>query len=218
MSGLIESLQNRDGAAPSNARVLAMTDTESDDVLSALSSEMGRAALRALYREPRTPSELADSVDTSLQNVHYHVSNLLEAGLVEPVDSVYSEKGNEMTVYGAASDPLVFVSDADAVSKVERSISKSAGSFAGLGLAGLGVVSLLVQWGAETAIDTGSSGIAQPAGTGSQPFFAPGTLQWLVFEVLEPGLVFFVVALAILAIANWWFNAGRVPSSDAPSS
>lgn len=214
MSGLIDSLQSRDGGTRANARVLAMTDTESDDVLAALSSETGRRTLRALYREPQTPSEIADTVDTSLQNIHYHLTNLRDADLVEPVDTVYSEKGNEMTVYGPASDPLVFVSDSENVTRVERSLSQHVGSFVGIGIAILALVSLVVQFSAELFVTAGLSGIAQPAGSGSQPTFAPGTLQWLVFEVLEPGLVFFAIALMLAALANWWLNANRFSSEN----
>lgn len=210
MSGLIDALQNRDGTDAANARVLSMTDTESDDVLAALSSETGRRALRTLYEEPQTPSEVAESVDTSLQNVHYHLTNLSEAGLIEPVDTVYSEKGNEMTVYAPASDPLVFVSDSESVPRVERSLGQYVGGFTGLVLAGLGVLSLGVQWGAEQLLRTGAGGVVQPAGTGSQPVFAPGTLQWLFFEVLEPGIVFFVLALTVFAVANWWLQPSPV--------
>ena len=212
MSGLIDSLQSRDGGARANARVLSMTDTESDDVLAALSSETGRSTLRALYREPRTPSEIADTVDTSLQNVHYHLTNLRDADLVEPVDTVYSEKGNEMTVYGPSSDPLVFVSDDEQVTSVERSISQHVGSFVGVAIAALALVSLVVQYGSEMLVTAGTSGIAQPAGAGTQPVFAPGTLQWLVFEVLEPGLVFFVTVITVAALANWWLRVDRSPS------
>lgn len=208
MSGLIDALQNRDGAPGANARVLAMDDNESDDVLAALSSETGRRTLRALYREPQTPSEIADTVDTSLQNVHYHLTNLLDADLVEPVDSVYSEKGNEMTVYGPASDPLVFVSDAEEVPRVERSIDQHVGGLLGAALAVLALLSLVVQWSAEQILVTGVDGIAQPAGTGPQPVFAPGSLEWLVFEVLEPGIVFFFGVMLLAAVANWWLQSG----------
>lgn len=205
MSGLIDALQDRDGTERTNARVLAMNDTESDDVLAALSSETGRRTLRALYQEPRTPSEIASAVDTSLQNVHYHLTNLSDADLVEQVDTVYSEKGNEMTVYGPASDPLVFVSDADDVPRIERTLGQHVGSFVGVGLAVLGLTSLLVQWGAETFVGGGSSGgIAQSAGTGTQPLFAPGSLEWLVFEVFEPGVVFFVLVLLAVTVWSWW--------------
>jgi len=204
MSGLIDALQNRDGAERANARVLAMNDAESDDVLAALSSETGRRTLRALYQEPRTPSEVASAVDTSLQNVHYHLTNLREADLVEQVDTVYSEKGNEMSVYGPASDPLVFVSDADDVPRIEQTLGQHVGGFVGLGLAALGLASLFVQWGAETLVGAGTGGIARSAGTGTQPLFAPGSLEWLVFEVLEPGVVFFVLVLLAVTVWSWW--------------
>jgi DNA-binding transcriptional ArsR family regulator len=63
--------------------------------------------LAALYEEPTVASALADRVGTSAQNVHYHLTNLRDADLVEVVDTWYSSKGVEMDVYAPAGDPLV---------------------------------------------------------------------------------------------------------------
>jgi hypothetical protein len=136
-------------------------------------------------------------VDTSVQNLHYHLTQLGEADLVEQVDTVYSSRGNEMTVYGPTSDPLVFVGDEQNASAVRGALGDVVG-----GLALLGVASLLVQWGAtRLAGDTGGPlGVVEPASrtpTGG----ADGTLAALVFEVLEPGLVFFVACLVVAALA-----------------
>jgi DNA-binding transcriptional ArsR family regulator len=65
--------------------------------------------LSELYDSPRTKSELADRVETSLQNVTYHVDKLHDAGLVTVIDQWYSEKGNEMDVYAPSNGPLVVV-------------------------------------------------------------------------------------------------------------
>ncbi|ELZ20552.1 ArsR family transcriptional regulator [Halosimplex carlsbadense 2-9-1] len=89
--------------------VVGLDGVESGAVFSVLSSERARSILSELYREPATQSELADRVDTSLQNADYHLDNLVEAGLVTVVDQWYSEKGTEMDVYAPASGPLVVV-------------------------------------------------------------------------------------------------------------
>jgi len=82
-------------------------------VFSVLSSEVARSILGELYRSPTTQSDLADRLDTSIQNVNYHLDNLAEAGLVTVVDEWYSEKGTEMDVYAPAGEPLVLIAGND---------------------------------------------------------------------------------------------------------
>lgn len=77
------------------------------DVLDVLSSETAQAVVATLSDDPTTASDVAEAVDTSLQNVQYHLSHLEEAGLVEPVDTWYSARGKPMTVYGLSSERLV---------------------------------------------------------------------------------------------------------------
>jgi DNA-binding transcriptional ArsR family regulator len=90
-------------------RVVRLDDRDSGDVFSVLSSEVARSILTELYRDPATQSELADRVDTSIQNVKYHLDGLADAGLVEVVDQWYSDKGAEMDVYAPNCGPLVLV-------------------------------------------------------------------------------------------------------------
>ena len=76
--------------------------------------ELDREILSILHEDPATMSEIADRIDTSVQNVSYHVNRLERADLVSPVDTWYSTKGREMDVFGATSQPLVlFTEDAD---------------------------------------------------------------------------------------------------------
>jgi DNA-binding transcriptional ArsR family regulator len=203
MSGLIDRLQDRTAAADERPRVLDVTDAESDEVIDALASDTRRTVFRTLFEEPGTPSEVATRMDTSVQNVHYHLSTLREARLVEGVDTRYSEKGNEMTVYAPASDPIVFVGDAELRPRVERSITEVVG---GLGL--LVVAALLVQWGAKRlAAGVGRTG---PAVGPAARVPLDGDAEGLVSLLLEPGVSMFLgclLVVAVLVVAG--FGAGR---------
>lgn len=199
MSTLTDILPTGPPTPEASLRVVDVEDEEADEVLDVLASETRRDVYRSLFEEPATASELAGRLDTSLQNVSRHVSILEEADLVEPVGRRYSEKGNEMVVYGPASDPLVFVGRSELRPRLDRSLSEVV---AGIGL--LAGASLLVQWGVyqlfsperarATAIDPASYATASD-GTG-------GLLVWLVFEAGEPGLFFFFGCLIVAGIAS----------------
>lgn len=189
-------MQGSTAEADERLRVLDVDDAATDEVLDALSSETARELYRALFEEPASPSEIAERIDTSVQNVIYHLRNLEEADLVEAIGTRYSEKGNEMTVYGPATDPLVLVGNRDLRPGIERSLTDV---LAGLGL--LGLASLLVQWGAERLAGperSGSSAVGptSPTPTGGEQ----DPLAWLVFQVLEPGLIFFFGSLVLIAV------------------
>lgn len=80
---------------------------DADTIFEALASETARTIVGCLAEEPTTPSILAERVDTSVQNVTYHLRRLTDAGLVETVGTRYSDRGVEMDVYAPASDPVV---------------------------------------------------------------------------------------------------------------
>jgi predicted transcriptional regulator len=86
---------------------LSIVGDSRPEALNALSSKTAQSILEALDSDPKTTSEIAESVDTSLQNVHHHLQRLEKADLVEPVDTWYSVRGREMTVYGLAAEKLV---------------------------------------------------------------------------------------------------------------
>jgi DNA-binding transcriptional ArsR family regulator len=93
--------------------VVALDDDRADDLFGALSSATARTILERLHESPAPPSEIAEHVDSTVQNVHYHLNRLDDAGAVEVVDTVYSEKGREMDVYAPAAEPLVVVTGDD---------------------------------------------------------------------------------------------------------
>ncbi|MFD1598244.1 ArsR/SmtB family transcription factor [Halobellus rarus] len=106
MSGLLPARRSVDHP-PRNRTEIVVDGSGSGTVLSVLASETAHAILSTLREEPQPVSAIAETVETSLQNTRYHVERLCEAGFVEPVDTWYSPKGREMTVYGLLIDRLV---------------------------------------------------------------------------------------------------------------
>lgn len=84
---------------------------DSDCVLQTLSSETAQEIVQTLGNEPKPPSEIADAVGTSIQNVQYHLGRLQNAGIVQQVDTWYSSRGCEMSVYALDTERLVVTID-----------------------------------------------------------------------------------------------------------
>lgn len=120
-------------------RVLDIEDAETDEVFSALSSETARDIYRAISEEPAPPSDIAERIDSSIQNVRYHLENLEEADLVEVTDTWYSSRGNEMSVYAASSNALVLANDEQEASRLRTALSRLLGGVAVLAMASLAV-------------------------------------------------------------------------------
>jgi len=109
MSSLLPSDTDR-GAVDEDGgevRVLPLEDEEAARLINCLTTDTARSTLTALQRESATASELADTVETSLQNVRHHLQRLQDAGLVQVVGTRYSVKGREMKVYGTTNESLV---------------------------------------------------------------------------------------------------------------
>lgn len=86
-------------------RVVSFDDA--DAIIEALGSQTARSIMSALETEAMAPAELADRVDTSIQNVTYHLDRMADADLVEVVDTSYSPRGAEMDMYAAVSSPVI---------------------------------------------------------------------------------------------------------------
>jgi len=187
--------------ADATPRVVGVDTDDADAVLDVLSSDTAREVLSCLHEDPAAASEVADRLDTSLQTAHYHLDNMAEAGVVESVETVYSEKGREMKVYAPAHGPIVVVGsqdDGDAVREALRTLSSAVGVLA--------VASLLVQqtvgdgiaalWGGgEPASDAGDQVGVMAQETPAAAASAP-----------EPGVLVFLGGLAVLvAVGLVWY-------------
>ena len=171
--------------------VFSVEDEDVDVVLDALGSDTARDLFRSIHEEPGTPSTLARRLDSSVQNVHYHLSNLESAEIVEVVDTRYSEKGNEMDVYGVAADPIVFV--ADSQPDEQRRLRQRLTDWL-TGVATIAMVSVAIQLLTARLVGSGV-GVFEPASPGVGE---NAVLPMLARAVAAPGLLFFVGGVAVL--------------------
>ena len=160
------------------------------DVIQAVSSDTAQQILSTLDDDPATASDIAAAIDTSVQNVRHHVSKLVDAGLVESVDTRYSVKGREMTVYGPADDRVVVAVGGES----ER--SSLLDSLRGLlgAVAVLAGASVLVQsvFGAEVATLSGPETVPRIGD-------AVGATGGATLGALSPGVAFLAGGLLVLA-------------------
>lgn len=203
MADLLPSRPDTSAAEETDPRVVGLDNEDADDLLSALSSDTAREVLAALHDDPDTPSGVAERVDTTLQNAQYHLGNLDDADLIEEIDTIYSEKGREMSVYAPADRPLVvFAGSGDESAGLEDALKSLLGAVGVLGLA-----SIAVQWrfgdlpglgatgGADAGGGDGGGGVStmstEAAGTAADA----GT-------ALPPGLLFFLGGLLAIAVVG----------------
>ncbi|WP_312911281.1 ArsR/SmtB family transcription factor [Natronosalvus caseinilyticus] len=155
-------LRSETPAQEGQPRVVDLEDEDADAVFGALSSTTARRIYSHLNDEPGTPSDVADAIDSSIQNVRYHLEKLEDAGLVEVVDTWYSSRGNEMSVYATADGPLIVTSDRSTAERLKTALSRFIG-----GVAALAGGSLLVQYGLSRYVgpQAGTEGTAGTGGT-----------------------------------------------------
>ncbi|UIP00141.1 winged helix-turn-helix domain-containing protein [Halobaculum sp. CBA1158] len=145
-------------------RVIGVDGDDADAVLSSLSSDTARAILAALHDSPGPASDVADRVDTSLQNAQYHLKRLREAGVVEVTGTAYSRKGREMDVYAPADGPLVLVAGSESeASGIRATLSRVLGGVGAIGL-GAAVVETVLGGPFAPTLGFGSAGSADGGG------------------------------------------------------
>ncbi len=148
-------------------RVVDLEGEDADAVFGALSSTTAREIYSRLDDEPGTPSDIADAIDSSIQNVRYHLEKLEDAGLVEVVDTWYSSRGNEMSVYATTDGPLIVTSDESRASRLKEALSRLVGGIGALAGGSLFVQYAMTRWLAPAETGPTANGGAQPAGSDS---------------------------------------------------
>jgi len=165
MADLLPSSPDTSAVEESDPRVVGVDSEDADDLIGALSSETARALLAALHDDPANPAKLADAVDTTIQNAQYHLGKLEDAGLIEVVDTVYSEKGREMNVYAPSDRPLVVVAGREEeTSGLRAALSRLLGA-----VAALAVGSAVVQRLLTGDLFGATGGAAAPSAGGDAP-------------------------------------------------
>jgi len=169
MSSLLP-LRSEPSTDEGEPRVVDLDGEEADEVFSALSSSTAREIVATLHEEPRTQSEISDALDTTVQNVRYHLDKLEDAGLVEVVDTWYSSRGNEMSVYAPADGALIVSNDEREASRIRTALSRLLGGVAVVGLASLVVQYVLGRPGSPTSFSGGGDGApVEEGGDGAAP-------------------------------------------------
>lgn len=202
-------------------RFVDIDDDEAGEVFAALSSETARSILTALYAEPTTASDLAEQVGTSLQNARYHLDKLQAAGLIEQVDTWYSSRGTEMTVYAPSNEPLVVAAGrGDRTQALREAITRVLGGVGILGVVGVLVNHVLVAAPevvddddapeAEVAVDDPEPARAVDPEPEPEPETVNGILEFLPFDLVgmitSPGGLLFVGGLvALVLVLAWWY-------------
>ncbi|HRR88695.1 MAG TPA: helix-turn-helix domain-containing protein, partial [Methanoculleus sp.] len=150
--------------------VLQPGDERAQKIARAMASQTANAIIQEFRSGPMTSSEVARKMKIPITTAAYHIDNLLEAGLLEVVNTRWSEKGREVKVYGLTDQVLII---APPVSDLRSVLKKYAMLFALIVLATLGLRVFLPavlppSWGAEPLL--------QRAGTGEKvsTFGVPG--------------------------------------------
>lgn len=95
----------------SNKKIVAgFSEQIGNQLFDVLAAEVSRTILEELYTCPKTPSTLSDEIDSTHQNIHYHLRNMEEVGIIEQIDTKYSERGKEMSVYAPKLEQIVLYS------------------------------------------------------------------------------------------------------------
>jgi DNA-binding transcriptional ArsR family regulator len=208
MSGLLPTDADADDAR-GDPQVLWLDDDDAEELITSLSSETARAIVTTLHREQATASELADRVDTSLQNVRHHLDHLQEAGLVEATSTRYSVKGREMTVYAPADRPtVVCVGREDDREGFLDSLRRLVGVLATLTLVGVLVEALFGAGVATLAAPETAPRVGDAVGTDP---VGP------ILGLLPPGVAFVAGGLLVLTLVVAW-ERWRSGDGSAPGT
>lgn len=171
-------------------QIVGFNDQGAGEIFEALASDTTRDVLEAVYDHPGTASEIAEVVDTSLQNVKYHLDKLQNAELIEVADTWYSEQGNEMKVYAPTSESVVlFTGDETKQSSLREVLKRLLGA-----VAVLMIGSILVE-----GIQTDRYLVRKPSPPPSWIPFSEGVAS------ISPGLLFFTGGLVVLLVILGFF-------------
>ena len=90
--------------------VIQPGDERAQKIARAMASQTANAIIQAFGGGPLTSSEVARQMKIPITTASYHIENLLDAGLLEVMQTRWSEKGREVKVYGLANQVLIIAS------------------------------------------------------------------------------------------------------------
>jgi DNA-binding transcriptional ArsR family regulator len=114
--------------------ILSPGDSRAQKIAKAISSGTANDILHLLGDGQKSATDITGSLDLPMSTVKYHLDNLLDAGLVEVVETKYSIKGREIKIY-ALRDQLLIV--APKMQNIRSLLLKYASLFAVVALVSL---------------------------------------------------------------------------------
>ncbi|RQD84460.1 MAG: ArsR family transcriptional regulator [Methanocalculus sp. MSAO_Arc2] len=82
-------------------------DEQAQKIARAMGSSTAGDLLRGLSGGPKSTTALAEEMQIPLTTAKYHLGNLLDAGVIEVVDTRWSAKGREVKIYGVKNQVLI---------------------------------------------------------------------------------------------------------------
>ncbi|MCK9298295.1 MAG: helix-turn-helix domain-containing protein [Methanoculleus sp.] len=188
-------------------------DERAQKIARAMASQTANAIIQAFGGGPLTSSEVARQMKIPITTASYHIENLLDAGLLEVMETRWSEKGREVKVYGLANQVLIIASPASDLRSV---LQKYAMLFGVVILASLGLWAILPtvlppSWGVKPT--SRSVGEDNEFSTLQSPVPALDGAGALPVHDLVMGFFFgacaVLLALLVYEVYYWWRTAPR---------
>ncbi|KUK61312.1 transcriptional regulator [Methanoculleus sp.] len=120
--------------------VIQPGDERAQKIARAMASQTANAVIQAFGSGPLTSSQVARQMKIPITTASYHIENLLDVGLLEVMETRWSEKGREVKVYGLTNQVLIIASP---VSDLRSVLQKYATLFGIVVLASLGLWAVL---------------------------------------------------------------------------
>jgi len=120
--------------------VIQPGDERAQKIARAMASQTANAVIQAFGGGPLTSSQVARQMKIPITTASYHIENLLDVGLLEVMETRWSEKGREVKVYGLTNQVLIIASP---VSDLRSVLQKYATLFGIVVLASLGLWAFL---------------------------------------------------------------------------
>lgn len=193
-------------------KLVDFEDESAEQIISAVSSTTARRILNQIYAEPTTASEIATELNSSVQNISYHLDRLQDADLVAVVETWYSEQGREMDVYAPTNSALVLFAGAERTSpSLKTALSRV---FGAVGL--VGAVSVLAH--TRRSVPTP---VPSPR-AGASPVQQPDPTMWETLGTFATGPGGVVLGIGIFLIllffVAWYWGTYRPARNHAHSA
>jgi DNA-binding transcriptional ArsR family regulator len=115
-------------------------DERAKKIARAMASQTANDIIQAFGDRPMTSSEIAHLMSMPITTASYHIDNLLEAGILQVMETRWSRKGREVKVYGLTNQILII---APPVSDLRSVLQKYATLFGIVLLASIGLLGIL---------------------------------------------------------------------------